>query len=339
MMNRLTFLVGVPVLALIMAFSVRVNNPTIAFLEALDENQLREVMLSFSDQSRETWHFLPSEMWPREGISLNQLREGQKELFFKMLQSFLGEVGYHKTQRIMDLERVLAELENNPTFRDAGAYYVAVYGNPRTDKLWAWSFEGHHVSLNFTISEGSVSVAPRFFGANPARITAGPRTGERTLDREEDLAYAFMAALSDEQRHQAVFMETAFADITTAKVAEVKPLDPVGIEAKTLNDTQQRLLKDIIQEYLATLPEGLAEQRGHKIFREEFPDIRFGWAGSLTRGVGHYYRVQGKTFLIEFDNTQNNANHIHLVWRDFDGDFGRDLIKEHYKNSNHHKHE
>lgn len=338
-MFRLKILIVFVIVAIMMAFCLRLDNPTIAFLDSLNEEQLSKTLLDFNDQSRETWHFLPSQMWPRKGVTLNQLNENQKILFFNMLRSFLSETGYKKTERIIDLENVLAELENNPTFRDAGAYYIAVYGNPRNDKLWAWSFEGHHVSLNFTISEGKIAVAPRFFGANPATITSGDRKGERTLAKEEDLAYELLYELSDEQKKKVVFRDTAYRDITTAKMPQVKPLDPVGIEAKDLNEKQQSILKTLIEEYLNTLPSHLAEARRKTIYQEEFEAIYFGWAGALVKGEPHYYRVQGKTFLIEFDNTQNNANHIHLVWRDFDGDFGRDLIKEHYHTSNHHKHD
>ncbi len=321
---------------LLMAFVKRSDDPTLLFLDTLNAEQRSEVMHEFTDASRIKWHFLPSQMWPREGITIGALSKQQKDLFFKMLRSFLGEVGYNKTQRIIDLENVLAELQNNPEFRDAGAYFIAIYGNPRKDTLWGWSFEGHHVSLNFTISDGKVAVAPRFFGSNPATIMSGPRTGERTLAREEDLAFAFMNALTAEQRAKAVFREEAFPDITTANLPEVKPLDPVGIAAKDLKTGQRDLLRNLIDEYLSALPDPLAEARRKTINKEEFDTIRFGWAGALLKGKPHYYRVQGKTFLIEFDNTQNNANHIHLVWRDFDGDFGRDLIREHYENSNHH---
>ena len=336
---RLKFLSVFVLVAIFMAFNFMSEDPTTAFLDSLNDKQLSETLLEFDDQSRETWHFLPSQMWPRKGITLNQLTEDQKVLFFNMLKHFLSETGYQKTQRIIDLERVLAEMENNPTFRDAGAYYIAIYGSPKKDKLWAWSFEGHHVSLNFTVSGGELSVAPRFFGANPATITTGDRKGERTLAKEEDLAFQLINALSDDQKNEVVFRDDAFPDITTAKLPEVKPLNPVGIKAEDLNDEQQSMLKALIDEYLSTLPKHLAEARSNKIYQEEFSHIWFGWAGSLIKGKPHYYRVQGKTFLIELDNTQNQANHIHLVWRDFDGDFGRDLIKEHYHTSNHHKHD
>jgi hypothetical protein len=312
------------------------NNPTIRFLESLDGEQLSRLIMPFDDMSRKDWHYLPGKMWPRTGLKLDELNDNQKVRFSQMLQSFLSKPGYEKTQKIIELENVLVELGGDPGFRDAGAYFIAVYGNPVTDSLWAWSFEGHHLSLNFTVSNGKLSVAPRFFGASPATVPEGSRKGERTLDREEDLALELINALSDQQREEAIIQNVPFADIVTTNATEVGPLRPAGIEATTLNSRQKDLLNLLINEYLSSIPGNFALERERRINEEEFDEIRFGWAGALEKGQAHYYRIQGKTFLIEFDNTQNNANHIHTVWRDFDGDFGRDLIREHYHNSNHH---
>jgi hypothetical protein len=312
------------------------TNPTILFLETLDDEQLNRLMMPFNDMSKNAWHFLPGEMWPRAGLKLDELNDNQKKAFSEMLQSFLSNSGYEKTQKIIELENVLVELGGDPEFRNAGAYFIAIYGNPATDSLWAWSFEGHHLSLNFTLSNGKLSTAPRFFGASPATVPEGSRKGERTLGREEDLALELINAFSDHQKEEAIFQDVPFADIVTSNAVEVGPLRPAGIVVNQFNAYQKDLLKQLIMEYLSSIPGNLAIERESKINDEEFDEIRFGWAGALVKGQGHYYRIQGKSFLIEFDNTQNNANHIHTVWRDFDGDFGRDLIREHYLNSNHH---
>ncbi len=314
-----------------------INKPTIRFLESLNEDQRSKLMKPMDDTSRNFWHFLPAKMLPRTGLRIDELNDGQKVEFSHMLQSFLSESGYEKTQEIIELENVLIELGGDPDFRDDGAYFIAIYGDPKTDSVWAWSFEGHHVSLNFTVSEDKISTTPRFFGANPATIPAGSRKGERTLHREEDMAFELLNSLSEQQKKAVVFQKASFEDIVTTNAIEVAPLRPVGIEAGKLNAEQKIRLKELIRQYLSSIPEDLAQERARKIEKEEFDKIRFAWAGALTKGKGHYYRIQGKTFLIEFDNTQNNANHIHTVWRDFDGDFGRDLIREHYLNSNHHK--
>ncbi|MFH4968145.1 DUF3500 domain-containing protein [Gaetbulibacter sp. M240] len=313
------------------------EHPAITFLNALSQDQRSMMMLEFNDLSKSNWHYIPATSRPRKGIRLNELNDNQKKLAFNLIQASLSEAGYKKVQKIIDLENVLREISGDTVRRDPDKYALAFYGNPEKDSLWSWSFEGHHISLNFTILNDKTTLAPRFFGANPAIVLSGSRKGERTLHNEEDLGYKLINALSDEQRKLAIFRANTFSDIVTKNSAEVIPLSPAGIPYDALNSSQQEIFQNLIMEYLSTVKENLAVKRMQQLKREELNDIRFGWAGSLNRGEPHYYRIQGKSFLIEFDNTQNNANHIHTVWRDFNGDFGRDLIKEHYETSDHHK--
>jgi len=317
------------------SFESRDTNPAIDFLNSLTQEQLEKTQLSFDDINRNSWHFLPGAMWPRVGVQLSELTQTQRALLFGLLKANLSETGYDKTLKIIDLENVLAEISGDTIFRDAQKYNIAFYGNPEKDAAWAWSFEGHHVSLNFTIVNNKISIAPRFMGASPAIIMEGSRKDERTLANEEDYGILLINMLSDEQRKKAIFQKASFSEIVTANATEVAPLNDVGIKMIDLNKKQQTLLLDLINEYLSTMPKELSEKRMNNLKSEELNAIRFGWAGSTNLGKAHYYRVQGKSFLIEFDNTQNDANHIHLIWRDFNGDFGRDLIKEHYKNSEH----
>lgn len=318
------------------AFADNNNKSAIDFLNALNKEQLEKTSLPFDDTSRVSWHFLPSSMYPREGITLGELNATQKDLFAKMFREFISESGYKKTKQIINLENILVELGGDPDFRDATKYFIAFYGNPKKDDIWAWSFEGHHVSLNFTISKNKIVASPRFYGANPAIVTKGKNKGLHTLHKEETLAYGLLHSMTEIQKKQAIFRTVAFKDIVTSHDSEVSPLDKKGISVKSLDASQKELLKAIIMEYLKSLPKQQAEQRAQQITKEELNDITFGWAGNTALGEAHYYRIQGTSFLIELDNTQNNANHIHCVWRDFNGDFGRDLIKEHYKNAAHH---
>lgn len=319
-----------------LAFKLLNTNPATTFLNSLTKEQRESAQMHFDDSTRTQWHFLPGAMWPRTGIQLRELNDNQKELLFKLLQSHLSEAGYTKARKIMDLENVLLEMQQgDANFRDPEKYTVAFYGNPEKDSLWAWSFEGHHLSLNFTIVNDQVSIAPRFMGASPATIKEGKRKGEKTLANEEDYGLQLINILSDNQKQKAIFKKTSYPDIVTFNKSEVTPLDFVGIKVGDLTKDQQMILINLLHEYLSTMPKELSEKRMNNLKLEEFDDIRFGWAGATESGKAHYYRIQGKTFLVEFDNTQNNANHIHLVWRDFDGDFGRDLIKEHYEHSHH----
>lgn len=323
--------------SIFLSFNLFNEEPAVKFLNSLNQDQRSLAQLPFDDLSKSTWHFIPSSMWPRKGIELTELNNNQKRLVHILLQSSLSESGYKKTMKIMNLENVLLEITGDSIMRNPDKYSVAFYGNPEKDSLWSWSFEGHHLSLNFTILNGKTSIAPRFLGSSPATILSGPKKGERTLDKEEDLGFELINSLSADQKKIAIFQEKAFSGIVTVNSIEVGRLNPVGIKFEELNRDQQFIFFNLLDEYLSSTPTEQAERRMENIKNEEMGEIRFGWAGATVSGEGHYYRIQGKSFLIEFDNTQRNANHIHTVWRDFDGDFGRDLIRDHYEKSNHHK--
>ena len=319
----------------LIAFQLSTKNLAMNFLDSLTDEQRAKAQMTFDDDSKESWHFFPGTMWPRSGVQFGELSSDQRDLLHKLLRSYLSETGYDNTIRIMDLENVLIELKSNVHMRDSENYHIAFYGDPSKDHLWAWSFEGHHVSLNFTILNDKISIAPRFFGASPAIIPSGDRKGERTLDLEEDLGLELIQNMTEALRKKAIIQETAYPDIVTSNAAKVDPLKRVGVKLEELAQPLQKTLILLINTYLANMPEDLAIKRMEQLKQEKLGDIHFAWAGATVLGKGHYYRVQGKSFLIEFDNTQNNANHIHSIWRDFDADFGRDLIKEHYQHSHH----
>lgn len=339
-MKKIEIIALLTIASVFMAFSSIVDeSPAVKFLNSLNPNQRDKAQLPFDHMSRSVWHFIPGSRFPRAGIQLKEMNTSQKKLMNELLQSFLSETGYLKTKKIIELENTLLEITGDSVKRDPEKYFVAIYGNPETDSLWAWSFEGHHLSLNFTVYNGIASIAPRFIGASPATIPSGTRKGDRTLDKEEDLGLQLINSLTDDQRKLAIFQQKPFKDIVTKNSIEIGPLYPVGIKFEELNHEQQLVFLDLLNEFLSTIPTMQAERRMESIKKEEMDEVRFGWAGATVSGKGHYYRIQGKSFLIEFDNTQSNANHIHTVWRDFNGDFGRDLIREHYKNSDHHKHD
>ncbi|WP_339656781.1 DUF3500 domain-containing protein [uncultured Maribacter sp.] len=305
------------------------------FIRSLTDTQKEKIVYAFSADDRDDWHFLPWSSYARQGLPLKELTAEQKELVHELLQSSLSDTGYKQTTEIIGLENVLAASSGDPVYRDPERYYVSIYGNPTQENVWMWTFEGHHVSLHFTTVADAVSYTPRFFGSNPGRILEGERKGFSPLVHEEDMGLQLINMLSSAQKQRAIFNETAYNDIVSLNkpVAE-KPTDE-GILVIDMTNDQKKLLMDIIYEYASTIPAEQAMKRISNIRKEELNELRFAWAGATVLGKAHYYRIQGKTFMIEFDNSQNNANHIHTVWRDFDGDFGRDLLKEHYKNSNH----
>lgn len=318
--------------------AVSMVNAANAFLDSLTLEQRSKCTFTFEDEQRFDWHFIPR---ARKGIPLKELDGKQRQFAHDFLKTGLSQRGYLKATTIIELETVLRELEKRESSdpaRDPERYYFTIFGKPSLKEPWGWRVEGHHLSLNFTIVGGKmVATTPAFFGANPAEVKQGARQGLRVLGAEEDKARELLLSLDDRQRAIAIFDSKAPPDILTLATKTAEPLAPVGIQANQFNKQQMNLLTRLLEEYAASMPADLAAERMKNLRRAGLERITFGWAGSVERGQGHYYRVQGPTFLIEYDNTQNNANHIHTVWRDFNGDFGRDLLREHYLNTPHRK--
>ena len=335
-MKFLPLVVLLTLSSLWLAFELNSKDPAVMFLKSLDKDQRETAVFEVDNSTREFWSYLPGAMMPRAGIKFSEMSDDQKKLALTLLESSLSAKGFSKVERIIMLEGVLAEIDNNPEFRDPEKYSIAFYGNPEKDKIWGWSFEGHHLSLNFTNVNGKLAVAPRFFGASPATILSGPHKGKRTLGAESDLGLDLIESMDESQLLSTRFHNEVYLDIVSGNAMELSPLDPVGIAYTELSDSQKSILKSLINEYASALPKTVADQRMKQIREEGMHNIHFGWAGPARRGSAHYYRIQGKSFLIEFDHTFNDNNHIHTVWRDFQGDFCRDLIREHYAQIDHH---
>lgn len=307
-----------------------------SFLQSLSDNQRSKIVFPFDEMNRYEWHYLPGSMFSRRGISVIDLEQSQKNLLFQFMQSFLSKEGFTRTKDIMDLEHILKLLEPENPHRIPENYFIAVYGEPEAADTWGWKFSGHHIALNFTVVKDRMAFAPFFFGANPGEVKEGEKKGLRLLKAEEDLGFALVNSLSPQQKQKAIYQLNAFTDIVTTNAQQVAPIQPVGIFARDFTLAQKAVLNQLIVTYLLSMPKALADKRLKRISAEDMDAISFGWAGATHAGKPHYYRIQGKSFLIEFDNTQNNANHIHTVWRDFNGDFGLDLLKEHYHEYNNH---
>lgn len=298
------------------------------FLSSLTPDLQKQATYTLTDAERENWHFVPKE---RNGLPFKQMNPSQRERALSLLRTGLSQRGMARTEAIMSMELVLKELEKGAARRDPTLYFVTIFGTPAADKSWGWRFEGHHLSFNFTIVDGKhVFFAPSFIGSNPAEVASGPRQGERVLKEEDDLGRAFVKSLDETQRKAAIFSATAPKDVITSNQKRVEPLSPEGVSHAKLKPAQREKLMELVKLYVGRWRTILADETMAEIKAAGFDKIAFAWAGGLERGAGNYYRIQGPTFLIEFDNTQNNANHIHSTFREFKGDFGHDLLKEHY---------
>jgi hypothetical protein len=302
-----------------------------AFLESLDEAQTAKARIAFDDAERENWHYIPRE---RLGLPLKDLNKSQLALQRRLLETAMSRKGLLKLDTIILLEGYLAELENNPQRRDVTKYYTSVFGEPEAEGTWGWRFEGHHLSLNFTLKGGDhIAVMPSFFAANRAHVKEGRLAGTRPLGAEEDLARSLARSLQAAGK-PVVYTDSAPNDILTAADRKARQLEPVGVPASEFTAAQREGLMKLITEYADRHRPELEKEQLAKITRD-FDKLRFGWAGGIEPGQAYYYRIQGADFLVEVSNIQNDANHIHTVWRDRAGDFGRDVLGGHHREQKH----
>ena len=323
------------------------------FLESLTAEQRQQAMFAFDGDERTHWNFIPTEVFPRNGLTIKQMNPSQRKLAHKLLKVGLSQRGYMTATQIMALENVLAVLEagqraaaaqappgnppaNRSLVRDPQRYFFSIFGTPSTRNTWGWRVEGHHMSLHFTVVNGTlVAGAPTFFGTNPAEVRDGPKKGTRILGPQEDVARSLVESLDASQCEKAIINTTAPNDIVTMTNVKIDPLSPEGVPASALTASQRALLRKLIDVYAGYMANDIAADRLTRIEKAGWDRVAFAWAGPLERGQKHYYRVQGPTFLIEYDNTQNDGNHVHSVWRDFDSDFGADLLRDHVKGTPH----
>ncbi len=300
----------------------------LAATPAPDRGQLA---LQFDDSLRADWHYTPRR---RTGLAFKDMTDAQRAAARALLQAPLSARGLAQVDDVMALEVVLRELESGSSLRVPQNYAVALYGTPEPDKAWGWRVEGHHLSLHVTLNRDAVvSTLPQFIGANPAQVPTGmphgPKALSRALGAEEDAAPALLASLSASQRSQAVISNQPYGDIVSRNAAQSKPLDKAGIGFTALNAEQREALLSLASQFAAGLKPALADARMQRVRSGGVESLQFAWVGSLEKGQGHYFRIQGATFLIEYDNS--GGNHIHSVWRDFDGDWGRDVLADHYR--------
>ncbi len=325
------------------------------FVESLTAAQHANTVFDFKDQERFKWHYFPERGFAlehgreRRGIMFKEMDPKQRHLAYALMASGLSQAGFIKAATIMSVEEIVRVIEADTTGnRDAEKFHFSVFGKPADSGVWGWRVEGHHVALNFTIKDGrAVSTSPLFFGSNPHEVPTEPHRGMRVLGREEDLARDLVNSLDPAQRKRAIFDELAPFDIMTMGTVRARlETAPPGIPVSALNARQRAMLMELVEEYANNVAGPLAERRLDQARQTPPAKLYFAWAGTTERPTprpveigkpttgnrarqGIYYRVQSPAFLIEYNNTQNYSNHSHSVWRDWQGDFGADVLSLH----------
>ena len=308
----------------------------VALTEGLNADQLAKMQMPFDSDERFNWNYVPLE---RKGLTIEEMNQDQRALAMKLLRTGLSDQGMEKAQAIMQLENVLRELEGRGSddhYRHPERYYLSLFGDPAGEAPWGWRLEGHHLSLNFSSVTGEVTATPAFFGSNPATLPRGNYPGNDVLRQEEEKGRALLMSFNEAQRKSAIIAEKAPGDIITGNNRKVSLENREGLGYPGMTPLQQAGLVELIKVYLNNMEPGIAAKQWAQILEDGVENLKFAWAGGSEKGQGHYYRIQGPGILIEYDNTQNDANHIHTVWRDLRNDFGEDLLKRHYETSPHH---
>lgn len=349
------------------------------FLAALSTDQRAKAIFDFADQDERTrWFYTPNE---RNGLCLKEMERPQRRFAYQLISTGLSQAGYTTATTIMGLEATLDAFEGwkpDGNDRDPIRYYVSIFGSPSSTEPWGWRFEGHHVSVNYTIAGGRIiAPTPTFFGANPAESPLSGTQTLRPLGGIEDLARELVHALDEEQRARAILSPAAPPDIILGNRPQVEddalpltvsvglPLTqnvsdrheerlrqlgvtdqhldalryttaPKGLGAARLSSAQREILTLLVREYIGRMPDEIADIELAQLEQQGIESLHFAWAGGIERRQPHYYRLQGSRFLVEYDNTQNDVNHIHSVWRQPGNDFGADLLARHYAHSPHH---
>jgi Protein of unknown function (DUF3500) len=300
-----------------------------AFLAALEAEKRQRSLFALDNPERFNWHYIPRR---REGLPLKAMTDTERAAAHQLLRSTLSEPGYRKVVDIMRLEEVLRQTEFFPFSRDPENYAFTVFSTAGAPLPLGWRLEGHHLSLNFTLVIDSYgAVTPAFMGAHPAEVRTGPLKGFRVLAREQDIAFDLVHSFDAGQRQQTVIAPRSFGDIVSGPRRSDSLKSPAGLPLTQMRPAQRDRALRLIEEYVGNLRRDIADAQLRRVYEAGLDSLHFAWAGSLEAGQAHYYRLHGPTLLIEYDNTRDDANHIHAVWHDLRDDFGLDLLRTHYQ--------
>lgn len=319
-------------LSAVNAFSQDVVKLADQFLLTLPSDLKTKAQYPFESDERFNWNFVPT---TRNGVSFHDFDSKQKAAALALLKASLSDQGYKKASGIIALETILREVEGrkaDDTYRDPLNYFFTIFGTPSADQPWGWRIEGHHLALNFSSVNGIIeSSTPSFMGANPGIVKRGASTGTQVLKQETDLGFVLVNSFSASQLRIARFSNQALPEIVSGNSRKAESLEPKGISFTEFSEAQKKTFMQLLDVYVKNYQLGFSKKLMDKITAAGIENLFFAWAGSLQPGEGHYYRIQGPMLLIEYDNTQGNANHVHTVVRDLTNDFAEDILREHYE--------
>ena len=339
--------VGSVALVSVVAWS-QSEDAALEFLKTFDEETAKIATFQFdNEKERKDWSNLPARMHPRNGLSFGEMTEEQKSAALMLLKTGLSPQGFSKVTNVMKLDDILAEIRRDHTTFGSDKYWMAIFGKPDVVLPWGWQLDGHHLAVNFTAVNGESNITPMFFGAEPEMVSDGDYKGMRIFAEERTKAFTFMNSLDNEQRAKAILSETIPTGIFEGPGERGALKNMEGIRASELSDPQRELLWHLIDEYLNNAAVPTAQSQRKKILADGDESLHFAWMGPVDENANVYFRVHGPSLLIEYDNVflgrvrnrNTYSNHIHTILREPSNDFGDDLLRKHYAESDHHRQE
>jgi hypothetical protein len=317
-------------------------------LDSMTDLQKKRVLFDMKDSARVQWNNLPIGLRARVGVNIGSMTEGQRIQLHRLISVSLSSQGYLKSTAVFHMDNLLNLMYDTLKARgkvDERTYkflmdlkwthknfYLAFFGDPRSGNNWGYKIEGHHLSLNFTVLNGKVSVTPFFIGSDPAEYRILEYAGWRILGQEDDLGLKLVNSFTPDMRKRATWDTVVPGDIITAAESGKRLINNWGVKVSEMNAAQQDLVARIIREYVFNFEWEKANEEYNKIMKAGLKDIYFGWIGPYTEDKSHYFMLNGPTFLIEMDN---RGNHIHTIWREKGNEYGEDVLKRHYMETKH----
>lgn len=300
------------------------------FLKSLSREARQKAVLPASSPELHNWLYVPAE---RKGVSWAEMDDKQQAAATRLLKSVLSSEGFSTVEAIRSLETVLRDMEKNPG-RDPDKYWFLFFGEPNPETPWGWRYEGHHISLTFVVHHGKVVAStPQFLGSNPAVVKSDPQKGVRELNLVKFTALRLMKDLPADQLKQAVIDGEAPRDIVTSTSRKALIDDRRGLPITEMKGDQQLVFGRLLH-HLASVQSPVESLRRQKAI--DLKKVVFAWMGPVSGTGRHYFRIIGEDFVIEYDNTQDDGNHIHTVWRSLKEDFGGDTLADHYAHDHRH---
>jgi len=330
-------------------YVLRMNEAARAFVSSLGSEESEKALYEFdNEKERKDWSNVPVSALPRNGLSMGELNDAQKIAAHRLIDSTLSTQGYAKAYGLMQLDDIWSVLmeETHPgtgVYFSSDKFLLAIFGKPGGDEPWGWQLDGHHLAINTTVVDGQVTLTPIFLGAEPDVVPRGPYAGLQILGAERRKGLAVIKSLTSEQQSKAVLSESIPEDLFegTGQAKSLKKFE--GIPAAEMSSDQRAKLWVLIDEYLDNCPQEVASARRAKIRADGAAALYFAWMGPIAEEANLYYRVHGPSIIIEYDNTSvgslrdGYSNHLHTILREPSNDYGEDLLRRHYEESEHHQ--